>query len=60
MKDLYAVLIQKENDIRRIRREIEALRFILPLLADDSAPPVEAPTVAPLINKWPLEIYSSL
>jgi hypothetical protein len=58
VKDLYVVLIQKENDIRRIRGEIEALRFILPLLADDSAPPVEAPA-APLTNKWPLEISSS-
>ena len=57
VKDLYAVLIQKENDIRRLRREIEALRFILPLLADDAAPPMETPP--PLTNKWPLEISSS-
>ncbi len=35
MKDLYQVLRQKELDLERLRQEIEALRFVTPLLADD-------------------------
>lgn len=59
MKDLYAVLVQKEDDIRRVRREIEALRFVIPLLADDPAPPLEPGRPGSAANKWPLEISSS-
>ena len=59
MKDLYAVLVQKEDEVRRVRREIEALRSVIPLLADDPAPPLEPPRSAALTNKWPLEISSS-
>ncbi len=36
MKDPYQVLSQKEMDIERVRREIEALHFVIPLLADDA------------------------
>lgn len=59
MKDIYAVLHQKETDILRVRREIEALRSIIPLLSDESAP---APAVAnppsrpQPSNKWPLDV----
>lgn len=35
MKDPYQVLRQKETDIERVRKEIEALRFVIPLLAED-------------------------
>ena len=35
MKDVNIVLREKEMDIVRIRREIEALRFAIPLLSDD-------------------------
>ena len=35
MKDLYAVLRQKEQDIARVRREMQALLAVIPLLADD-------------------------
>jgi len=34
MKDLSQVLSQKERDIERVRREIEALQFVIPLLAE--------------------------
>jgi len=37
MKDLYQVLRQKELDIERVRKEIEALRFVTPLLSEDTA-----------------------
>jgi hypothetical protein len=36
MKDLYQVLRQKELDMERIRKEIEALRFVTPLLSEDT------------------------
>jgi hypothetical protein len=34
MKDLYQVLEQKKTEIERVRREIEALHFVIPLLAE--------------------------
>ena len=34
MVDVYEMLRQKENDITRVREEIEALRFVAPLLSD--------------------------
>jgi hypothetical protein len=36
MKDLYQVLSQKEMDIERVRKEIKALHFVIPLLAEDA------------------------
>jgi hypothetical protein len=35
MKDLHAILCQKEHDVERVRREIRALLTVIPLLADD-------------------------
>jgi hypothetical protein len=35
MKDVYEVLRQKERDIVRLRMEVEALLFVIPLLVDD-------------------------
>ena len=35
MRDVNVVLREKEMDIVRIRREIEALRFAIPLLSED-------------------------
>lgn len=50
MKDLSQVLSQKEMDIERVRKEIKALHFVIPLLAEDAdwienglASPVSAP-----------------
>jgi hypothetical protein len=37
MKDLYAVLRQKEQDIVRVRREMQALLAVIPMLADDQS-----------------------
>jgi hypothetical protein len=36
MKDLYQVLSQKEMDVERVRREIKALHFVIPLLAENA------------------------
>jgi len=38
MKDAYQVLRQKESDIHRIRREIDALRSVIPMLAETVDP----------------------
>ena len=35
MKDLFQVLKQKKIELERVRREIEALRLVIPLLAED-------------------------
>ena len=35
MKDLTQIVRQKEMDIERVRRQIEALHFAIPLLAED-------------------------
>jgi hypothetical protein len=58
MKDVYAVLRQKEAEILRVRREIEALRSIIPLLADESLVPAAAGASvrAQPQNKWPLDV----
>jgi hypothetical protein len=36
MKDIFQLLLQKEEDILRVRQEIEALRLVIPLLADEN------------------------
>ena len=36
MKNLYHVLEQKKVEIERVQREIEALHFVIPLLAEDA------------------------
>ena len=36
MKDLFQVLRQKELDIERVRKEIDALHFVIPLLAEEA------------------------
>ena len=38
MRDIYQVLYHKEQKLQRVRREVEVLRTIIPLLADDAAP----------------------
>jgi len=39
MKDLHNVLRQKEQDVERVRREIQALLAVIPLVADDQDQP---------------------
>jgi hypothetical protein len=41
MKNPYEVLEMKEQEIKRVRREVEALRVIVPLLSEESGPPAE-------------------
>ena len=37
MKDAYEVLYQKEADLFRVRQEVEGLRVVASLLADDAS-----------------------
>ena len=43
MVDVYEMLRQKENDITRVREEIQALRFVAPLLSDSEEDQVLEP-----------------
>lgn len=62
MKDISHLLLKKEQDILRVRKEIEALRFVIPLLADENPRPIaqDDPAPSPIRgNRWPLEIPRS-
>ena len=65
MKNIYEVLRNKELDLARLRTEVDALRFVAPLLADWVAETsdvelVHQPDIAwtPALqkNKWPLKM----
>jgi hypothetical protein len=60
MKDVYAVLLQKEKDLQRVWREIEALRLVIPLLSEEpgQSPQAvdESASTAPQANDWPIEV----
>ena len=48
MRDVHAVLFQKEHDLERVRKEVAALRTVIPLLDDEECQearpaPVESP-----------------
>ena len=62
MKDVYQVLREKELDVTRVRKEVEALRFAIPLLAEgaDSMNVAAAPQrPSGHINTWPLHIETT-
>jgi hypothetical protein len=65
MKNIYEVLREKEMDLARLRTEVDALRFVAPLLADGGVDAsdvehVHRPDLAwsPALdrNKWPLKV----
>jgi hypothetical protein len=43
MKNVYEVLRQKELELTRLEKEVEALRVAAPLLSDEKEQAVEAP-----------------
>lgn len=45
MIDVYEMLRQKEDDIVRVRKEIQALRFVAPMLSDSDEVQVLEPDV---------------
>jgi hypothetical protein len=68
MKNIYEVLREKEMDLARLRIEVDALRFVVPLLVERSTEPsqdqgVHQPdlTWSPALekNKWPLKVGQS-
>jgi hypothetical protein len=62
MKNIYEVLREKEMSLARLRTEVKALRFVVPLLADrsDEQNMQEAELLltatVPERNKWPLNV----
>jgi hypothetical protein len=71
MKNVYEVLRQKEQDLETLRRQVDALRCVAPMLVDG---PVEVPrpeagfmqSIAQSIsqniaqnNRWPLKVADS-
>lgn len=57
MKNVYEVLRQKELELARLEKEVEALRVAAPLLSDDkemsSDTPAAKPTLATAANASP-------
>jgi hypothetical protein len=65
MKNIYEVLRSKEMDLVRLRTQVDALRLVAPLLADQITEPsnvdglrqLEPVWTPPLQkNKWPLKV----
>ena len=56
MKNVYEDLRQKELEMSRLEKEVEALRVAAPLLSDDkdvAAHSVAKPTLAPAVSSAP-------
>ena len=49
MKDAYEILRLKENELRKVEEEVEALRIVAPLLSDHEDVPDEN---APASTRW--------
>lgn len=60
MKNVYEVLRQKELELARLEKEVEALRVAAPLLSDDKEAAAEAtnnkPTLASSGTQQPIRI----
>lgn len=66
MKNVFAVLREREMDLVRVREEVEALRFVIPLLAEETASASVLKDVKDVStissrysNKWPLDVHAS-
>jgi hypothetical protein len=53
MKNVYEVLRQKELELTRLEKEVEALRLVAPLLADEGKEAIDSskPTIAPPVSQ---------
>lgn len=49
IKDVFAVLFQKEHDVERLRKEVAALRAAIPLLTEDGDFREEPPKAKPRV-----------
>ena len=50
MRNIYEVMRQKEADIEQLKKELQALRVVAPLLEEDLTPEVQAP---PPVRTYP-------
>ena len=60
MKDISQVLRQKEQDLLRVKHEVEALHLTVTLLSDEKTVAGNSEVVAIPTrngNRWPLEIH---
>jgi len=55
MKDIYQVLRDKEQAVARLRQEVEALRFCLPLLIEGETPALAGQPLPARSSHWPAE-----
>ena len=58
MKDVYAVLRQKEIEQSRLEKEVEALRVAAPLLSDGEVKNDKQPTLPRAVNDTPQPDHS--
>lgn len=60
MKNVYEVLRQKELELNRLEKEVEALRVVAPLLSPDEAKELggdgQKPTLATQTSQQPIRI----
>ena len=50
MKNVYEVLRQKEMELTRLEKEVEALRLVAPLLSEEKESEMVRPTLATAVN----------
>jgi hypothetical protein len=50
MKNVYEVLRQKEMELTRLEKEVEALRLVAPLLSEEKESVSEKPALATAVN----------
>jgi len=53
LKDIYQVLREKELAVARIKKELEALRYCLPLLSETEAASRSAQPMNESAKSWP-------
>ncbi len=51
MRDLYQVLRQKDLDLERTRKEIEALRSVIPLLEESERAEKARPSLTSVVSQ---------
>jgi hypothetical protein len=54
MRDIYQVLYRKERQLQQLRKEIEVLKIVIPLLQDDGQAPAMRVAAAG-VTKIPFE-----
>jgi hypothetical protein len=58
VKNVYEVLRQKELEVSRLEREVQALRVVAPLLSDGEAENDHQPTWPRAVNETPQPDHS--